>query len=95
MFFKSKRTLPSDTALPLLGVCPREVKTHVHIELAHPSPSSTAHRSKNTETLSPAPDGKEAASSPCSGVLFVGHSKEPKFHFMLAWMSSRAKRPRW
>lgn len=30
MFFKSKRTLPHETALPLLGMCPREVKTYVH-----------------------------------------------------------------
>ena len=91
MFFKSKRTLPRNTALPLLGVCPREVKTHVHIETC-PSKSQQHCSQKPKHRDNPKvqhPTAKKLRR------LRANYSVIARIEVPLhaaVWMSSRAKR---
>lgn len=93
MFFKSKRTLPSDTALPLLGVCPREVKTHVHIETCtsksqqHCSQKPKHRDNPKVQHLT----AKKLRRLHAAEYYSVIARSEVPLH-AAAWMSSRAKR---
>lgn len=50
IFMKLNIHLPHDPAIPLLSICPRQVKTYIHTKTLHVY-SSSIHNYQNPETM--------------------------------------------